>query len=134
VPIRAGTTVDDVIRAVCENSQGPRKAREAGMSPDNEEQRKWEVVSSNVGYHILISLGYEHEEVREMLGRARWERQMAVHDQALIDKLVRAYNTLDDRHAPMLALMDVPLNKPELNIIIQALQAAIAIKALVGEQ
>jgi hypothetical protein len=58
---------------------------------------------------------------------------MAVYDEALMDKLVLAYNTLDDGRVPTLAPMDVSLTKPELSILISALQASIAIKALVGK-
>lgn len=66
---RDGLTVEDCIAAICATATGPRRAREAGLAEDTDAQRALEIAHSNACVFILMALGYDMHEIREMLQR-----------------------------------------------------------------
>ncbi len=65
MPLREGLTMDEVIRTICMTATGPRRAREAGLAPDTDEQLKHEIAHSNACVFVLMALGLEGDEIKD---------------------------------------------------------------------
>ena len=72
MPLKPGTTADDIIRHVCVVATAPRRAREAGLCEDGEQQLRMEIDASNFGVFVLRAAGLELDgNRREQLWRLR---------------------------------------------------------------
>lgn len=70
MPIKPGTTVDDVIRSVVSVATSPRRVRELGMVEDSEDQRRREIDASNFGVFVLQAIGLNDDEIRSLYEQA----------------------------------------------------------------
>lgn len=69
MPLREGLTMDDVIKTICVTATGPKRAREAGLAPDTDEQIKHEISHSNACVFVLMALGLNGDEIRQAFAK-----------------------------------------------------------------
>lgn len=73
MPIRPDLTHDDIVRIIARTAVGPRRAREAGLANDTEAQRNNEIGHSNACVFVLMALGLEHDEIRDIFSKVERE-------------------------------------------------------------